>query len=112
MKLTFVVSFVGQSGMNFFIFLVIFLQKCGMHCCTFAQKIPNADLVAGVLFYTVVCLGGSIKKRDATQLDRLVRKAGSVVGTELEPLTLVTEKRAPSKLLAIICCRSPSQQAD
>lgn len=29
-------------------------------------------------------LGGSLKKKDAKRLDKLVRKAGSVVGTELD----------------------------
>lgn len=37
-------------------------------------------LITSVLFYAVVCWGGSIKKRDATRLDKLVRKVGSVVG--------------------------------
>src|SRR4029434_10645759 len=42
-----------------------------------------------LLFYAEVCWGGSIKKRDAGRLDRLVRKAGAVVGTELDCLTTV-----------------------
>ena len=57
-----------------------------------------------VLLYAVVCWGGSIKKRDAGRLDRLVRKAGSVAGVELESLTSVAEKRAVSKLLSVMDC--------
>ena len=53
-------------------------------------------------FYAVVCWGGSIKKRDAGRLDRLVRKAGAVVGTELDCLTTVAERRTPSRLLTIL----------
>ena len=41
----------------------------------------------------VACWGGSIKKRDASHLNKLVRKAGSVVGTELESLTSVILRR-------------------
>ena len=60
------------------------------------------SVVAGVLFYAVVCWGGSTKKRDAGQLERLVRKAGSVVGAELECITSVSDKRTLSKLLTIM----------
>ena len=60
------------------------------------------SVVASVLFYAVVCWGGSTKKRDAGRLDRLVRKAGSVVGAELESITSVAEKRTLSKLLTIM----------
>lgn len=38
--------------------------------------------MARVLFYAVVCWGGSIKEEG--RWDRLVRKAGSVFGMELE----------------------------
>ena len=60
------------------------------------------SVVASVLFYAVVCWGGSTKKRDAGRLDRLVRKAGSVVGAELESIASVAEKRTLSKLLTIM----------
>lgn len=60
------------------------------------------SVVASVLFYAVVCWGGSISKRDAGRLDRLVRKAGSVLGLELESLTPLAERRALSKLLNIM----------
>ncbi|KAI4888385.1 hypothetical protein NFI96_003394 [Prochilodus magdalenae] len=60
------------------------------------------SVVASVLFYAVVCWGGSISKRDAGRLDRLVRKAGSVLGLELESLTPLAERRALSKLLHIM----------
>ncbi|RXN16542.1 chymotrypsin-like elastase family member 2A [Labeo rohita] len=45
--------------------------------------------VASVLFYAVVCWGGSIKNKNASCLDKLVRKAGSVVGTELDSMLSV-----------------------
>ncbi|KAI4894025.1 hypothetical protein NFI96_002879 [Prochilodus magdalenae] len=43
-----------------------------------------------------------ISRRDAGRLDRLVRKAGSVLGLELESLTPLAERRALSKLLNIM----------
>src|SRR4029434_1274692 len=59
-------------------------------------------VVASVLFYAVVCWGGSIKKRDAGRLSRLVRKAGAVVCTALDCLTTVAERRTLSRLLTIL----------
>ncbi|KAI3367054.1 hypothetical protein L3Q82_009687, partial [Scortum barcoo] len=47
-------------------------------------------------------LGGSLKKKDAARLDKLVRKAGSVIGTELDSLTSVAERRTLNRLLSII----------
>ncbi|KAG5273930.1 hypothetical protein AALO_G00157260, partial [Alosa alosa] len=59
------------------------------------------SVIASVLFYAVVCWGGSIKKRDAGRLNRLIRKAGFVVSIELESLTTTAEKRTMSRMLAI-----------
>uniref|UniRef100_A0A8C4SCV5 TIR domain-containing protein n=1 Tax=Erpetoichthys calabaricus TaxID=27687 RepID=A0A8C4SCV5_ERPCA len=59
-------------------------------------------VVASTLFYAVVCWGGSIKKKDASRLDKLVSKAGSIVGMELDSLTSVAERRALSRLLSIM----------
>jgi len=60
------------------------------------------SVVASILFYAVVCWGGNSKKRDASRLDRLVRRAGSVVGSELDSLAIVAEKRTLDKLLSIL----------
>ncbi len=59
------------------------------------------SVMASVLSYAIACWGGSIRKRDAGRLDRLVRKAGSVVGMELEALSTTTEKRTLSRLDSI-----------
>ena len=44
------------------------------------------SVMASVLFYVAVCWGGNMSKRDTGRLDRLVRKAGSVVGQSLDSL--------------------------
>ncbi|KAI3374815.1 hypothetical protein L3Q82_021041 [Scortum barcoo] len=59
-------------------------------------------VVASVLFYTVVCWGGSISKKDTSRLDKLIRRAGSVVGTKLDSLVTVAESRTLDKLLDIM----------
>ena len=59
-------------------------------------------VVASVLFYTMVCWGGSTSKKDASRLDKLIRPAGSVVGMKLDSLVMVAEKRTLDKLLGIM----------
>jgi len=39
--------------------------------------------VASVIFYAVVCWGSRVKAADANRLNKLIRKAGSVLGVEL-----------------------------
>ena len=60
------------------------------------------SVVASALFYAVVCWGGSISKRNSNRLDKLIRRAGSVVGMNLDPLVTVVERRSMKKLLAIM----------
>ncbi|KAI4899792.1 hypothetical protein NFI96_001143 [Prochilodus magdalenae] len=80
-----------------------FLRRLGsFRICQKLLLMFYQSVVASVLFYAMVCWGGSISKRDAGRLDRLVRKAGSVLGLELESLTPLAERRALSKLLHIM----------
>ena len=60
------------------------------------------SVVTSVLFYTVVCWGSSLSKKDTSRLDKLIRWAGSVVGMKLGSLVTVAERRTPDKLLDII----------
>ena len=59
-------------------------------------------VVASVLLSAVVCRGGGTQKRDAMRLDRLVRRAGSMVGTELDALMSLAERRTLNKLLSVM----------
>lgn len=52
----------------------------------------HGTVVASALMYAAVCWKGcSLRKRDAAHLDRLLRKAGSFAGAELDSLTPVAE---------------------
>ena len=80
-----------------------FLRRLrSFNVCNKLLRMFYQSVVASVLFYAVVCWGGSMKKRDAGRLDRLVRRAGAVVGMELDCLTSVAEKRTLSRLLTIL----------
>ena len=80
-----------------------FLRRLrSFNVCSKLLRMFYQSVVASILFYAVVCWGGSIKKRDAGRLDRLVGKGGAVVGTELDCLTTVAESRTLSRLLTIL----------
>ena len=87
----------GQSRLCCFKRRLRSFNVCSKLLCTFYQS-----AVASVIFYAVVCWGGSIKKKDAGRLDRLVKKAGSVAGLELEGITAIAEKRTLNGLLTIL----------
>lgn len=80
-----------------------FLRRLGsFNICKKLLQMFYQSVVASVLFYAVVCWGGSSKRRDAGRLDRLVRRAGSVVGSELDSLVTVAERWTLDKLLSIL----------
>ncbi|KAI3371465.1 hypothetical protein L3Q82_023573 [Scortum barcoo] len=71
--------------------------------CSKLLQMFYQSVVASVLFYTVVCWGGSISKKDTSRLDKLIRRAGSVVGgMKLDSLVTVAESRTLDKLLDIM----------
>ncbi|KAI3361247.1 hypothetical protein L3Q82_012919, partial [Scortum barcoo] len=64
-----------------------FLRRLrSFNICSKLLQMFYQSVVASVLFYTVVCWGGSISKKDTSRLDKLIRRAGSVVGTKLDSL--------------------------
>ncbi|TWW73990.1 hypothetical protein D4764_15G0013860 [Takifugu flavidus] len=60
------------------------------------------SVVASVLSYAVVCWGGSVTKADLSRLEKLIRRASSVVGMKLKPLATVAERRTIDKLRSIM----------
>ncbi|KAI3367276.1 hypothetical protein L3Q82_008321 [Scortum barcoo] len=80
-----------------------FLRRLrSFNICSKLLQMFYQSVVASVLFYTVVCWGGSISKKDTSRLDKLIRRAGSVVGTKLDSLVTVAESRTLDKLLDIM----------
>ncbi|XP_014878868.1 contactin-3-like [Poecilia latipinna] len=70
---------------------------CGKLLRLFYQSV-----VASVLLHAVVCWGGSISKTDLSQLEKQIRRASSVVGTRLDSLAAVAERRTLQKLEDIL----------
>ncbi|XP_054588462.2 uncharacterized protein [Nothobranchius furzeri] len=60
------------------------------------------SVVAGELLFAVVCWGSGTAKKDTSRLEKLIRKAGSVVDMKLDTLVSVAEERTLKKLLDIM----------
>ena len=77
------VAFIYKKGQSrlFYLRRLRSLDICGEMLQMFYQSV-----VASVLFYAAVCWGGSIKNKDARRLNKLIKKAGSVVGIKLNSL--------------------------
>uniref|UniRef100_A0A8C4X371 B30.2/SPRY domain-containing protein n=1 Tax=Erpetoichthys calabaricus TaxID=27687 RepID=A0A8C4X371_ERPCA len=89
----------GHKGQSRLYFL---RRLASFNICNKMLQMFYQTVVASALFYAVVFWGGSIKRKDASRLDKLVRKASSMVGMELDSLTSVAERRALSRLLSIM----------
>lgn len=60
------------------------------------------DILANVLFYAVLCWGGSISMDDSNRINKLIKKAGSVIGVTPDSLEVIVERRTRSKLKTIL----------
>ncbi len=65
------------------------------------------SVMASALFYAAVCCGGSVKHKDARRLDKLAERAGSVIGSRLDSLEAVVERRTQKKVEVILNYTDP-----
>lgn len=70
-------------------------------CRKMLQMFYNS-VVASTVFYGVVCWGGNIRQRDTQRLDKLIKKAASVIGASQDFVVSVMERRTLAKLLSIM----------
>lgn len=80
-----------------------FLRKLrSFNVCSKLLEIFNQSVVSSALYLAVACWGSSTSKRDISRIDKLIRKAGQVVGCQLETFVTVRERRTLDKLLSIM----------
>ncbi|XP_062860103.1 dehydrogenase/reductase (SDR family) member 7Cb isoform X1 [Trichomycterus rosablanca] len=80
-----------------------FLRKLrSFNVCSKMLTIFYQSVVAGAVFFAAVCWGGSIRAGDAKKLNKLIKKAGSVLGCSLDGFELVVERRSVNKLISIL----------
>ena len=60
------------------------------------------SVVTSIIFFAAVCWGGGIRSNGANKLNKLVRKASSVVGMKLDSVEVVTEWRIKRKLKVVM----------
>ncbi|KAI3355030.1 hypothetical protein L3Q82_017846 [Scortum barcoo] len=60
------------------------------------------SVVASAIFFAAVCWGSSIRASDTNRLDKIIKKAGSVLGFRLESFETVVERRMLNRLLSIM----------
>ncbi|XP_034088755.1 uncharacterized protein LOC117557164 [Gymnodraco acuticeps] len=90
---------VHKKGMS----RLYFLRKLRyFHVCSKMLEIFYRSVVASALFFAVVCWGGSIRAGDTSRINKLIRKAGSVIGIKLDPFEAVVERRTLNRLLSIM----------
>ena len=80
-----------------------FLRKLrSFNVCSKMLEIFYQSVVASVLYFAVVCWGSSIGAGDTNRLNKLIKKAGSVIGCKPDTFEVVVERRALNKLLSIM----------
>ena len=82
---------------------LFFLRKLrSLNICNKMLQMFYQSVVASVLFYAAVCWGGSLGKKQAKRLDKLVKKAGSVIGVKMDSLEEVVERYTMRMVEAIL----------
>ena len=80
-----------------------FLRKLrSFNVCSKMLEIFYQSVVASALFFAVVCWGNSIRASDTNRLNKLIKKAGSVIGLKPDTFEAVVERRTLNKLLSIM----------
>ena len=86
----------GQSRLYFLRRLRSF-NVCSDMICMFYHTI-----IESALFYAVVCWGSCTTDKNCRRLDKLMKKASSVVGRSLDPLSALVEQRMRRKLYSVL----------
>jgi hypothetical protein len=82
---------------------LFFLRKLrSFNVCNKMLYIFYQGMVCSVMVFASVCWGGNVSARDTGRLNRLIKKASSVVGQSLDQIELLVERRLASKSIAIL----------
>ena len=77
---------------------------CGIDVCSEMLYMFYKSVVESALLYAVVCWGGSLTEKNRRRLDKLIRRAGSVLGRSLDSVGTVTERCYLRKVQSILDC--------
>ena len=78
---------------------IYFLKKLrSLNVFTKRLHIFYKSVVERAVCFTAICWGSSIRVIDSKKLDKLLKKAVSVLGAVLEPLDLIMQRKTLQKL--------------
>ena len=78
---------------------LFFLRRLrSFNICRTMLRMFYESVVASAIFFAVTCWSSGLKVADNNRLNKLIRRAGDVVGEELDTLMTVAERRMLSKL--------------
>ncbi len=78
---------------------LFFLRR--LRSFSLCSRLCYQSVVASALFFAVMCCGGGIRAGEASRLNKLVLKASTVVGLELDSLESMAGRRMNDKIKAI-----------
>ena len=82
---------------------LFFLRKLrSFNVCSKMLEIFHQSVVASIIFSVAVCWSSSIRASDTNRLNKIIKKAGSVLGLRLVSFETVVERRTLNKLLSIM----------
>merc|ERR1712035_214296 len=80
-----------------------FLRKLRyFNVCSKMLHIFYKSVVESAISFAAICWGSGIRTRDLNRINKLIKKAGSVLGVALEPLELIIQRRMLQKLIKIM----------
>ena len=80
-----------------------FLRKLrSFNVCSKMLEMFYQSVVASALLFAAVCWGSSIGAGDTNRLNKLIKKAGSVIGCKLDTFQGTVERRTLDKLFSIL----------
>ncbi len=78
-----------------------FLRKLrSFNVCSKMLEIFYQSVIASTLYSSVVCWRSSITASDTSRMNKLITKAGSIIGCRQETFEAVVERRTLNKLLS------------
>ena len=82
---------------------LFFLRRLrSFNICRTMLRMFYQSVVASAIFFAVTCWGSGMKVADTNRLNKLIRRAGDVVGEELDTLTIGSARRMLSRLQSIL----------
>lgn len=80
-----------------------FLRRLrSFNICRTMLRMFYESVVSSAILFALVCWGSRLKVADSNRLNKLIRKAGDVIGVKLDSLESVMERRMLEKLQSIL----------